>query len=60
MKNFMAMYGDDLLITAGCGCLAYGGFLISPIVGWIVAGVLLIGLGWLVGMASLPGKRGEP
>lgn len=40
---------SDLMILAGAGVLVYAAFLIHPIAGFVVSGVVLIGLGVVVG-----------
>ena len=32
----------DVLAAGGAACIGYGAFLIAPVAGWIVTGVLLI------------------
>jgi hypothetical protein len=49
MKKFLLNYLDDMLLLAGCGCILYGLALWSIVITWIVAGLMLIGLGVLVG-----------
>jgi len=49
MKKFLRRYIDDVLLLAGCGCILIGLALWSPIATWIVAGLMLIGYGVLIG-----------
>jgi hypothetical protein len=49
MIRFLTRYVDDLLLWAGCVCVLYGLSLWSLIITWIVAGLMLIGLGVLIG-----------
>lgn len=53
MKRFREM-ASDMLVMAGLGMLVFASFLIHPIAGWIVSGLVLIGLGVVLGME---GKR---
>lgn len=41
---------DDILILAGGGCIFYGLSLWSAIAAWIAAGLMLIGLAFLIGL----------
>jgi hypothetical protein len=52
MKKFLRDYLDDLFVLIGCGCITYGLVLWNPIIAWIVGGLMLIGLGFLVGKAN--------
>lgn len=47
--KFLLRFFDDLLLLAGCGCILYGLSLYSVILAWIVGGMMLIGLSYLVG-----------
>lgn len=52
MKRIIAAYIDDALLLAGGGCILYGLSLWNPIITWIAAGIMLIGLGVLIGKAK--------
>jgi len=45
----LALFIDDILLLAGCGCILYGLSLWSAIATWLMAGAMLIGYGLLVG-----------
>lgn len=49
MKRLLRKYADDLLLLAGCACILYGLSMLSAIITWIVAGLMLIGLAALIG-----------
>jgi|DewCreStandDraft_4_1066084.scaffolds.fasta_scaffold06643_14 hypothetical protein len=49
VMKFLLRFFDDLLLLAGCGCILYGLSLYSVILAWIVGGMMLIGLSYLVG-----------
>jgi len=60
MKRFLRILGyllgkflDDILMLAGCACIIYGLSLWNLVVTWIVAGMILIGLAYLVGKARV-------
>lgn len=48
IKEFMALYLDDLLILAGVGCISGGGFVLHVAAGLGLLGAGLIGFGILV------------
>ncbi len=48
MKMLLRFF-DDFLLLAGCACVVYGISLYSVILAWIVGGLVLIGLSFLVG-----------
>jgi hypothetical protein len=50
MKKFLRNYLEDLFLLAGCGCILVGLALWSPIATWIIAGLMLIGFGVLIGL----------
>jgi hypothetical protein len=52
MKKFWRNYLDDICLVAGCGCILYGVSLWSWAFTWILAGVMLIGFGVLIGKAK--------
>lgn len=47
--RILARFADDLLLLAGCVFILYGLSLWSAIITWIMAGVMLIGFGVLIG-----------
>lgn len=47
----MSRFIDDILVVAGCGCVLYGMAQFSPILAWIVGGIMLIGAGLAIGKA---------
>lgn len=49
MRQFFRNFMDDVLVLAGCGCILYGLSLLSVVAMWIVAGVMLIVGGLLIG-----------
>jgi hypothetical protein len=51
LLHFLARFLDDILILAGCACILYGLSLWNVVVTWIVAGLILIGLAYLIGKA---------
>jgi hypothetical protein len=52
MKNkfnrFFRKYLDDLLVLAGCGCILYATSLWSRMAFWYLAGLFLIGFGFMI------------
>ena len=48
----MAKYLDDILFLIGCGLVVYGVWLIYVPAAWIVAGILTIVFGGLVGLEA--------
>jgi hypothetical protein len=53
MKSFIQKYIDDLLLLAGCGCILFGLAQWNAAITWIVAGVMLVGFGFLIGKAKI-------
>jgi hypothetical protein len=53
MKKLIREFLEDALALVGCGCILFGLSLWSTMLTWIVAGVMLIGIGVLVGKANL-------
>jgi hypothetical protein len=49
LKQWMAAVIDDVFLLAGCACILYGLALWSVILTWIVAGLMLIIAGVLIG-----------
>ena len=52
LKVFIELF-DDILLLAGCGCVLYGLSLWNVMITWIVGGLMLIGLAYLVGRAKV-------
>lgn len=52
MKKFLGDYVDDFLLLVGCGFILFGLAQWNAIITWIVAGLMLIGLGMLIGKAK--------
>jgi len=50
MKKLLRNYFDDILLVAGSVCIVYGLWLWNIVVMWIVAGLILIIGGVLVGI----------
>jgi fatty acid desaturase len=53
MRNFLRNYLDDILLLAGCGSILYGLSMWNPVITWIVAGIMLIGLGVMIGKVRI-------
>ena len=53
MRKLIRDYLDDALVLAGCGLVLFGLSLWSTILTWVVAGVMLISIGVLVGKADI-------
>jgi hypothetical protein len=47
--RWLLRYLDDILLLAGCGCILYGLSLWNIVITWIVAGLMLVGFGVLIG-----------
>lgn len=52
LAGLMRRYLDDSLVLAGCLCILIGLAMISPVITWIAAGVMLILFGFMVGKAK--------
>ena len=52
MKKFLHNYVDDLLLLVGCGFILFGLAQWNAVITWIVAGLMLTGLGVLIGKAK--------
>ena len=50
---------DDLLYVAGGSCITYGAYCIFRPVGYIVGGVILMSLGFLVAKRRAHDERGQ-
>lgn len=50
MLRRLARWLDDLLFIAGCLCILYGLSLWNMIITWLVAGVMLIVFGVMIGV----------
>jgi hypothetical protein len=48
--KWLGTFLSDFVILAGCGCIVYGLFLWNIIVAWVMAGLLLIAWGVLIGL----------
>lgn len=49
MKSLLSNYSDDILLVAGCVCILVGLAQWNFVITWIVAGIMLIGFGVLIG-----------
>lgn len=52
MKRFIARNFEDMLLALGCILILFGLAQWNAIVTWIVAGMMLIGWGFLIGKAK--------
>ena len=52
MKNFISRYFEDLLLLVGCIFILVGLAQWNAIVTWVVAGMMLIGWGFLIGKVN--------
>jgi hypothetical protein len=41
MRKFLERWDEELLLLAGCGCILYGLSIWSPVITWIIAGIML-------------------
>lgn len=55
--RFLLSFLDDLLYLAGCGLVLRFVWLVWPVGTWLVAGLMLIGLGLMVGFGRVTGGR---
>ena len=49
MKRLKEILSDGLIL-GGAGVLVYAGFMFLPVVGWALLGLVLIALGWVIGL----------
>lgn len=49
---FLQKHLDDMLLIAGCAAIIYGVSLIFVPAAWIAAGVLCLGLAFLIGLGG--------
>ena len=49
LSKFLENHLDECLLLGGCGAIVHGVSLWNVAVAWVVAGVLLIGLAFLIG-----------
>jgi len=47
---------EDPLLFTGCACIIYAAFLFNENLGWLITGLVLIGLWYLVGKANVAAK----
>jgi hypothetical protein len=52
MTKWLGRFSEDILLLAGCACVLYGLSLWNAVITWIVAGLMLIGFGLLIGKAK--------
>lgn len=52
MRRIFLRYADDLLVLLGCVCILIGLAMISIVITWIAAGVMLILFGLAIGKAK--------
>ncbi len=52
LAGFLRRYLDDSLVLAGCLCILIGLAMVSAVITWIAAGVMLILFGFMVGRAK--------
>lgn len=57
--QWVAEYADDLLIIGGLGFIIRASFLVHPIFGFYVLGIIMVGVGWLLAGGPGPKKRGD-
>ena len=57
MRQFLLNYLDDLLLLAGCGCILYGLAQWNAVITWIMAGVMLVGFGVMIGVMKAKGLK---
>ena len=49
LSKFLEKHLDECLLLSGCGAIVYGLSLWNPTAAWVMAGLLLIGLAFLIG-----------
>jgi len=58
MKSFVKETSIDLVLVAGVGCLARGGYLLHPVLAWLVVGLALTAAG-VAGVRALAIEKQE-